>query len=128
MIKTKSGVHCETNATGNLLLNIGIDISEAMLFGLSQGLGFGVINFGKMPFPFLAGRIKQGLITENICRNLNLDLTQLRTTSKKKAWQNIREKPESLFRVVSYGTCHDGPGKARESKILRGPGISSSSG
>lgn len=92
MIKIRPGIHCETNATGNLLLNIGIDISEPMLFGLSQGLGFGVINFGKMPFPFLGGRIKQGLITENICKNLNLELTQLRTTSKKKAWKNIKEK------------------------------------
>lgn len=92
MIKTRPGTHCETNATGNLLLNIGIDISEPLLFGLSEGLGFGVINFGKMPFPFLGGRIKQGLITQNICKNLNLELEQLRTTSKKKAWQNIKEK------------------------------------
>ncbi len=92
MIKTRPGIHCETCATGNLLINIGINLSENMLFGLGEGLGFGVINFGKMPFPFLGGRIKQGLITENICRNLNLNLTELRTTSKKKAWTNVKEK------------------------------------
>ncbi len=90
-IKTKSGEHCETTATGTLLLNLGIELSEPMLFGLGEGLGFGVINFGKMPFPFLGGRTKTGLITEKLCENLNLELTQLRTTSVKKAWLNIKE-------------------------------------
>ncbi|MBI9012166.1 MAG: BtrH N-terminal domain-containing protein [Clostridiales bacterium] len=89
-VKTKIGEHCETTATGTLLLNLGVELSEPMLFGLGEGLGFGVINFGKMPFPFLGGRTKTGLITEKLCENLNLELIQCRTTSVKKAWSNIK--------------------------------------
>ena len=35
-----SGHHCETTATGSLLKYLGIEISEAMLFGIGEGLGF----------------------------------------------------------------------------------------
>ncbi|MCK5136774.1 MAG: BtrH N-terminal domain-containing protein, partial [Bacteroidales bacterium] len=31
------GQHCETTATGNLLKQIGIELSEPMLFGLGEG-------------------------------------------------------------------------------------------
>lgn len=34
------GVHCETTATGSLLKYIGIDLSEPMLFGIGEGLGY----------------------------------------------------------------------------------------
>ncbi|GAB2541709.1 hypothetical protein JOD18_003133 [Gracilibacillus alcaliphilus] len=35
-----SGQHCETTATGSLLKSLGIDMSEAMLFGIGEGLGY----------------------------------------------------------------------------------------
>lgn len=88
--KTLNGEHCETSAIGTLLSYIGIELSEPMIFGIGEGLGFGVINFGKIPFPFIGGRIKTGLITQRVCENLNLVLVSERTTSKKKAWQNIQ--------------------------------------
>lgn len=88
--KTMNGEHCETSATGTLLSYLGIKLSEPMLFGIGEGLGFGVITFGKIPFPFIGGRIKTGLITENICKNLKLKLNQCRTTSRKKGWANIQ--------------------------------------
>ena len=34
------GQHCETTATGSLLQHLGIKLSEPMLFGLGEGLGF----------------------------------------------------------------------------------------
>lgn len=82
------GQHCETTATGSLLKQIGIDLSEAILFGIGEGLGFIFWNMKIMDFPFIGGRIKPDALTENICRNLNLKLEVTETTSKKKAWEN----------------------------------------
>ncbi len=85
------GQHCETTATGSLLKQIGIEFSEPMLFGLGEGLGFIFWNMKTMDFPFIGGRVKTDLITENICRNLNLNLEVTETSSKLKAWENARK-------------------------------------
>ena len=39
-VKPFVGQHCETTATGTLLNQLGIELSEPMLFGLGEGLGF----------------------------------------------------------------------------------------
>jgi len=65
------GQHCETTATGSLLNQIGIELSEPMLFGLGEGLGFIFWNMKTMDFPFIGGRVKTDLLTENLCRNLH---------------------------------------------------------
>lgn len=83
------GQHCETTATGSLLNQIGIEFSEPMLFGLGQGLGFIFWKMKSMDFPFIGGRVKTDLLTENICANLNLDLVVHETSSKKKAWNLV---------------------------------------
>ena len=83
------GQHCETTATGNLLKQVGIDLSEPMLFGIGEGLGFIFWNMKIMDFPFIGGRVKPDVLTENICRNLNLKLEVTETSSKKKAWENV---------------------------------------
>lgn len=57
-IKPFSGQHCETTATGSVLRQIGIDLSEPMLFGLGEGLGFIYWHMKTMDFPFIGGRIK----------------------------------------------------------------------
>lgn len=82
-----NGQHCETTATGTLLHQLGIKLSEPMLFGLGEGLSFIYWKMKTMDFPFLGGRIKTDLLTENLCRNLNLKLSVQETTSKAKAWQ-----------------------------------------
>ncbi len=84
------GMHCETTATGTLLRQIGIHLSEPMLFGLGQGLGFIIWNMKTMDFPFLGGRIKTDLLTENLSRNLNLTLTVNQTGSVSKAWHEVK--------------------------------------
>ena len=83
------GQHCETTATGSLLYQIGIDLSEPMLFGLGEGLGYIFWRMKTMDFPFIGGRVKTDLLTENICRNLNLKLEVKETSSLKKAWTNV---------------------------------------
>jgi hypothetical protein len=83
------GQHCETTATGSLLKQIGIELSEPMLFGLGEGLGFIFWNMKIMDFPFIGGRIKPEQLTKNITKNLNLKLDVHETASPKKAWENI---------------------------------------
>lgn len=86
-----SGEHCETTATGTLLKRLGIDMSEAMLFGIGEGLGFIYWDMKNMDFPFIGGRIKPDLLTRNIVGNLNLHLEVKETSSPKKAWENVKE-------------------------------------
>lgn len=87
--KPFNGQHCETTATGSLLNQIGIELSEPMLFGIGEGLGYIFWNMKIMDFPFIGGRVKPDVLTENICRNLNLKLEVKETTSVKKAWENV---------------------------------------
>lgn len=88
------GQHCETTATGSLLKQIGINLSEPMLFGIGEGLGYIFWNMKVMDFPFIGGRVKPDALTENICRNLNLNLEVTETSSKKKAWENVTKHIE----------------------------------
>jgi len=78
MIKTSTnafiGEHCESTATGTLLNHLGIQLSEAMIFGLGQGLGFIIWDMKCLNLPFIGGRIRQELPTRNLCRNLGLRL------------------------------------------------------
>ena len=88
--KPFNGQHCETTATGSLLKQIGVELSEPMLFGLGEGLGFIFWNMKMMNFPFIGGRIKPELLTQNITRNLNLKLDVKETSSTEKAWENVK--------------------------------------
>jgi hypothetical protein len=90
-IKPFDGQHCETTATGTLLQQLGIELSESMLFGLGEGLGFIFWNMKTMNFPFIGGRIKTDLLTKNITKNLNLELTVKETSSTQKAWENVKK-------------------------------------
>lgn len=87
--KAFNGQHCETTATGNLLKQLGIELSEPMLFGIGEGLGYLFWKMKTLDFPFIGGRIKTDTLTENICRNLQLELSVKETSSIKKAWQNV---------------------------------------
>jgi hypothetical protein len=86
-----AGQHCETTATGTLLLQLDIKLSEPMLFGIGEGLGFIFWSMKSMDFPFIGGRVKPDALTENIARNLNLELAVKETASRKKAWENVKE-------------------------------------
>ncbi len=83
------GMHCETNATGNLLKHAGFELSEPMLFGLGEGLSYGMFNFKSMPAPFIGGRPRPNELTETLARNLDLELDFRKTSSKKRAWENV---------------------------------------
>lgn len=88
------GKHCETTTAGTLLSQLGIDLSEPLLFGIGEGLGFIFWKMKTMSFPFIGGRVKTDLLTENLCRNLGLSLEVKETSSLKKAWNNIEREIE----------------------------------
>lgn len=90
-LKPFDGQHCETTATGTLLRQLGIELSEPMLFGLGEGLGFIFWNMKTMDFPFIGGRVKTDLLTQNLAKNLKLELTVKETSSTQKAWDNVKQ-------------------------------------
>jgi len=89
------GVHCETTTTGTLLRQLGIQMSEPMLFGLGEGLGFLFWKMKFMDFPFIGGRVKPLALTKNLAQNLGLQLEVLETTSQAKAWRQVQAKIDS---------------------------------
>ncbi|MFI0791775.1 BtrH N-terminal domain-containing protein [Micromonospora rubida] len=84
-----AGRHCETTTLGALLRHEGIDLSEPMLFGLGEGLGFVYWDAKSMDFPFLGGRTKPTTITRTVADRLGLTLRIQETASPRKAWQNV---------------------------------------
>lgn len=89
-IKPFNGQHCETTATGTLLNQIDIHLSEPMLFGLGEGLSFLFWNMKSMDLPFIGGRIKPDALTHNIAKNLGLELNVNETASQTKAWNEVK--------------------------------------
>jgi hypothetical protein len=85
------GQHCETVATGSLLGAAGVHLSEPMLFGLGEGLGFIFINLSSLPLPFVGGRVKPFALTTALSRNLGLDCVARETTSRPKAWAALEQ-------------------------------------
>lgn len=90
-LKPFEGQHCETTATGTLLRQLGIELSEPLLFGLGEGLGFIFWNMKTMDFPFIGGRVKTDLLTQNIAKNLNLELIVKESSSPQKAWTEVKQ-------------------------------------
>lgn len=85
------GQHCETTATGTLLLQHGISLSEPMLFGLGEGLSFMLWQSKAMALPFLGGRVKPDAITRTLAERLHLQLDVHETTSATKAWARVKQ-------------------------------------
>ena len=84
------GAHCETTASGTLLRQLDIELSEAMMFGLGEGLGFIYWNMKIMDFPFIGGRVKPLSLTKSLAKNLKFEFNVKETTSVKKAWSNAK--------------------------------------
>lgn len=88
-IDARGGRHCETTALGVLLRHQGLDLSEAMLFGLGSGLSFIYWDGKNLGFPFLGGRVRPFELTRNLAARLGLELLVQETSSPRKAWDNV---------------------------------------
>ncbi|WP_217559973.1 BtrH N-terminal domain-containing protein [Paenibacillus sp. GbtcB18] len=84
------GEHCETTAIGNLLQHAGVRLTEPLLFGLGQGLGFIYWDSKGMEFPFIGGRVKPDALIANLANRLDLTVNIQETSSVDKAWKNVR--------------------------------------
>jgi len=90
-IHPTDGQHCETTTTGTMLRQLNINLSEPMLFGLGEGLGFYLWDIETMLLPFISGRVRPEIITKNLARNLKLKLTVSETVSPDRAWSEVKE-------------------------------------
>lgn len=96
--KLFEGQHCETVATGNLLYQQGLCLSEPMMFGLGEGFGFIFLNLNSLNLPFIGGRSKPFNLTEKLCANLKIQLDVHETSSRSKAI-------EYLYTPIQNGNC-----------------------
>ncbi len=78
-------------ATGTLLRAMGCELSEPMLFGLGEALGFVFLNLASLPLPFVGGRSKPFALTQAACANLGIVLHEEQTSSKTRAWAQLEE-------------------------------------
>jgi hypothetical protein len=84
------GRSCEPTTVGNLLQHCKLILSEPMIFGIGEGLNFIYWDSKQMGYPFLGGRCKQDVFTENIAKNLRLKLESNETSSKIRAWEFVK--------------------------------------
>ncbi|WP_078615260.1 BtrH N-terminal domain-containing protein [Streptomyces sp. NRRL S-475] len=87
------GVHCETTTLRNMLHHAGAGISEAMLFGLGQGIDF---QYRDAPdpghaTPMLTGRIEPALLSRNACAALGATLRESRSPDSESASAAVTE-------------------------------------
>ncbi|HHK5585635.1 BtrH N-terminal domain-containing protein [Streptococcus mutans] len=91
---------------GTLLTQLSIYLSEPMIFGLGEGLGFAIFNMKTLDFPFIGGRIKPDLLTVNLSKNLGLKLITNETNSKNKAWKTVKSLIDSNKAVGLKLDCY----------------------
>ena len=85
------GHHCETNAARNVFAHAGLDLSEEMLFGLGEGLGFIYWSMKCMQFPVIGYRNgTAGDVLEKACPRLGVGCRAVETKSEGKAYANLR--------------------------------------
>jgi hypothetical protein len=68
----KMAAHCETGTVTAQLNHGGMDITEAMVFGIANGIFFGYFTGKRFPFPHFIVRSKPGQIREKIGDRLGI--------------------------------------------------------
>lgn len=101
------GVHCETTTLGVLLAHAGVELSEPMLFGLGGGLSFIYWDSERQPVPFLGGRVKPFVLTEQVTQRLALTLRVSETTSARRGWEQVRTSIDQGVPVGLQLDSHD---------------------
>ena len=63
----RHAAHCESGAAANLMTHHGVELSEAMAFGLSSALSFAYLPFIKLTgFPLIAYRMPPKFILKGM--------------------------------------------------------------
>jgi len=96
----KHHAHCESGVVSSMLSHHGLNISEPMIFGLSNALNFAYIPFIKLGgMPLVAYRSIPKSIIKNIKKNLNVDI-KLETFSSKEKGENRLDELLSQDKIV----------------------------
>ncbi|MDO3379832.1 BtrH N-terminal domain-containing protein [Geoalkalibacter halelectricus] len=73
----RQSAHCESGVTANLLFHHGIEISEAMAFGIGSGLFFGYLPFVKINrLPLVTFRCTPGAIFKRVAQRLGVEVAR----------------------------------------------------
>ena len=100
--KHRFAAHCETGTIAGVLQHAGIDMNEAMVFGIGSGLFFVYFPLVQLgPWPLLSYRITPGNIFKHLVKRLGIDLHVTRYgTDRKRA---MREMDALLERGIPVG-------------------------
>ncbi len=85
----KLGAHCESSTVATLLNYYDVDISEAMIFGISGTIFFAYLNSPMMHFPTFALRDRSGKIYSNVTSYLGPKFHTARFKNKEKAMYEL---------------------------------------
>ncbi|MBA4417538.1 MAG: peptidase [Syntrophus sp. (in: bacteria)] len=82
----RQSAHCESGGTSNILLNYGVDVSEALVFGIGAGLFFGFFPFIKMNgLPVVTFRNMPGRILKNTSKRLGIKIESYKFKNPEKS-------------------------------------------
>ena len=97
----RQSAHCESGVTSNLLYHYGIDISEAMAFGIGAGLFFGYLPFIKVnKLPLTTFRCEVGGIFKRLTRSFGLQVRWEKFRDPHKAMDALDRKIEEGIPVA----------------------------
>lgn len=95
--KHRQSAHCESGVSSNLLLHYGVDISEAMAFGIGAGLFFGYLPFLKInKLPLTTFRCELGGILKGLTRKLGVKI-------RFEKFRNPEKSMTALDRILERG-------------------------
>jgi hypothetical protein len=84
------GYNCQLSSLRKLLNYKGIKLSEEMIMGLAEGIGFIYLSMKQMPFPFLGGLDGRDIFGTAI-RRLGGEVDYIKTSSQKKSYDTLKE-------------------------------------
>ncbi len=85
--KHRHSAHCESGVSSNLLFHYGVDISEAMAFGIGGGIFFGYLPFLKVnKLPITTFRCEVGGIFKRLTKKFGVDVY----------WQKFRNHQKAM--------------------------------
>jgi len=88
--KHRHSAHCESGVSSNLLFHYGIDISEAMAFGIGGGIFFGYLPFLRVnKLPITTFRCEVGGIFKRLTKKLGVDVYCQKFRNHKKARDDL---------------------------------------
>ena len=89
----RQSAHCETGVAANLMSHYGLDVNEAMAFGIGSGLFFGYLPFIRLNhLPLTTYRITTGGILKRLTKRLGVTLRMTQFRNPRKAMDELDRK------------------------------------